>query len=181
MKKENLISEIDQCHYRLIRDHIAKFLEHGAAKYGDSGLLLDVAPQNHEGAGPFFPEAEIHTLDIDPASGATYIADICADNSALIPTGRFDKLVCTEVLEHTLNPFDAAREIRRLLRPGGLAFISVPFNFRIHGPLPDCWRFTEHGLRAILADFFILELNELATEGRDLMPVHYTVVARNDA
>jgi SAM-dependent methyltransferase len=81
-------------------------------------------------------------------------------------------------LEHTLNPFNAVREIRRLLRPGGLLFGTTPFNFRIHGPLPDCWRFTEHGLRALLKRFEMVELGQIETADRALMPMHYTFVAR---
>ena len=73
-----------------------------------------------------------------------------AENEFL-PDDSFDCIVCTEVLEHTLQPFAAVAELRRLLRAGGRLFLSVPFNFRIHGPLPDCWRFTEHGLRAMFA------------------------------
>jgi hypothetical protein len=44
--------------------------------------------------------------------------------------------------------------------------------------LPDCWRFTEHGLRALLRDWQILELNAIDTQDRALMPIQYTVVAR---
>lgn len=77
-----------------------------------------------------------------------------------------------------MRPFDAANEIWRLLKPGGFLFLSVPFNFRIHGPLPDCWRFTEHGLRTLLKKFTILELNAIETPDRPLMPIHYTVVAQ---
>ena len=61
---------------------------------------------------------------------------------------------------------------------GGLAFVTTPFNFRIHGPLPDCWRFTEHGLRALFREFDIVELTEEPTPDRPLMPIHYRLVAR---
>jgi SAM-dependent methyltransferase len=154
-------------------------MEHCSAVYGGSpGVLLDLAPQDHEGARPFFPDyITVKTLDINPKSGCDFIADICQHN-AQIPGSSFDFVVCTEVLEHTLNPFDAVREIKRLLKPGGLLFGSTPFNFRIHGPLPDCWRFTEHGLRALLRDFEVLELNQVETADRALMPMHYTFVAR---
>ena len=57
-------------------------------------------------------------------------------------------------------------------------FGSTPFNFRIHGPLPDCWRFTEHGLRALLKEFEVVELNQVDTPERELMPMHYTFVAK---
>lgn len=79
-----------------------------------------------------------------------------------------------------LNPFAAVEEMNRILKKGGYLFASAPYNFRIHGPLPDCWRFTEHGWPALLSHgmFEVVRLEGVKTEGRDLMPVHYTVVAR---
>jgi SAM-dependent methyltransferase len=173
------VSRMDVEHLAAIRANVSALLRRAAERYGaGAALVLDVAPQVHEGARPHFPPSvTVETLDIAPASGCTYIGDLCERNAS-IPDARFDVVVCTEVLEHTLRPFDAVREIRRILRPGGVLVASAPFNFRIHGPLPDCWRFTEHGWRALLAEFEVLELDGLPTAGRDLMPIHYTVVAR---
>ena len=56
--------------------------------------------------------------------------------------------------------------------------MSTPFDFRIHGPLPDCWRFTEHGIRLLLSDFKTIEIKALENENRFLMPYHYTTVAK---
>jgi len=173
------ISQIDKKHYQLIRKNIKLFLRHCGYKYDrKDSLVLDIAPQAHEGAGVFFPKSRVFTLDINKDSKADIIADICKNNQDKIPAKNFDIIVCTEVLEHTLDPFKAIEELYRLLKPLGYILISTPFNFRIHGPLPDCWRFTEHGLRALLKNFKILKLKKLATEKRYLMPVHYTVVAQ---
>lgn len=174
-------SETDTFFLKIIRDNVNTFLHHAAMNYVDSkqALLLDIAPQDHEGARPFFPSwIMIDTLDIDPLSKCTYIADICNRNDKQISDNHYDYVVCTEVLEHTLQPFNAIKEIERILKPTGKLFLSVPFNFRIHGPLPDCWRFTEHGIKAILSDYEIIELNCIDTEDRPLMPIHYTVVAQ---
>jgi len=173
------VSQLDQEFLAVIRGNIRDFMTHVARRYAAGpALLLDIAPQVHEGARPFFPaEVAVETLDVDPGSGCTYIGDICRKNEE-IADGSFDYIVCTEVLEHTLQPFAAVDEMLRLLKSGGFLFLSVPFNFRIHGPLPDCWRFTEHGLRALLREYEIVELNQVETEGRPLMPVHYTVVAQ---
>lgn len=174
-----VVSQTDVENLALIRANVVNFMKRVAAEYAHSpGLLLDIAPQVHEGARPFFPASvAVETFDINPDSGCTHIGDICKRNESL-PDETYDFVVCTEVLEHTLQPFDAVGEIRRVMKTGGLLFGTAPFNFRIHGPLPDCWRFTEHGLRALLTGFEVLELSPLETPGRPLMPIHYTVVAR---
>jgi SAM-dependent methyltransferase len=169
---------MDEAHLRVIRESVSSFIADCGRRFDGPGKLLDVAPQVHEGARPYFRQAEVETLDIDPNSGATYVADLTRDNDGAIAPQRFRFVVCTEVLEHVLDPFAAVREIRRILAPGGLVFVTTPFNFRIHGPLPDCWRFTEHGLRALFHDFEILELTEEPTPDRPLMPIHYRLVAR---
>ena len=175
------VAEMDIQKLAEIRQNVVRFVRRCGERFDrEQFLLLDVAPQDHEGAAPFFPLATIETLDIDPSSGAHHIADLCRTNDA-IPSGRFDGIVCTEVLEHTLNPFAAVEEIFRLLKEGGHVFVSTPFNFRIHGPLPDCWRFTEHGLRALFGKFELIELEALEDPDRFLMPTQYTLIARKPA
>lgn len=176
---ENEVSPMDVRHLAIIRENVVAFMQRAATEWARApGRLLDIAPQDHAGARPFFKASiAVETLDIDPEAGCTHVGDICKRNNTLAG-GSFDYVVCTEVLEHTLRPFDAVREIERILKPGGLLFVSTPFNFRIHGPLPDCWRFTEHGLRALLDPFEILSLDAVETPGRWLMPIQYTVVAR---
>lgn len=177
-----IVSQMDIQNLKIIRQNIIKFMIYAANKYASNpGILLDIAPQIHEGARPYFLESiTVETFDINPDSGCTYIGDICEYNSFL-KNSSFDYIVCTEVLEHTLQPFKAVEEIWRIIKPKGILFISVPFNFRIHGPLPDCWRFTEYGLRVLLQNFSILELNSIETPERKLMPIHYTVVAQKQS
>lgn len=173
------VSKTDKKHLEIIRKSVSDFVAQQAKKYDAENLrILDIAPQDHEGVSPYFTKATVETLDIDPESSATYIADLCQDNSAIIPDKSFDFVVCTEVLEHTLQPFKAVSEIHRILKPGGLVFVTAPFNFRIHGPLPDCWRFTEHGLRALFSDFEDVTITSKDTEDRFLMPIHYQLIAK---
>lgn len=173
------VSELDNAHFALLRDHVSELFAVAGrftATLGPS-RVLDIAPQDHGGVAPHLgPQAELTTMDLDPESGADVIGDLCVRNDAL-KDDSFDAVVCTEVLEHVANPFAAVQELRRVLRPGGRAFLSAPFNFRIHGPLPDNWRFTEHGWRQLLTDFESVEIDVLETPDRFLMPIHYTVVA----
>lgn len=180
MEAQVEVSKIDEEHLRVIRDSIRSFLADCARRFDGPGRLLDVAPQDHEGAASYFLQAQISTLDIDPQSGTTYIADLCRRNENLLPSGSFDWIVCTETLAHSPDPFAAVGEIHRLLKPGGYAFITTPFNVGIHGRPPDRWRFTEHGLRTLLKDFTIVSLEQTGTDGRALMPVHYRTIARKD-
>lgn len=178
MIKNNQVSDLDKEFFSLIRKNISDFLNEYGKKYDNKdNVLLDIAPQDHEGARPYFPESKIETLDVSKDSGATYIADLCSNNKHIIKDDTFDVIVCTEVLEHTLQPFDAVDEIKRILKPNGTVLLSVPYNFRIHGPLPDCWRFTEHGLRALFKDFEIIDIQSLDDDNRFLAPIHYTLIA----
>lgn len=173
------VSRTDIDHLSMVRRHVTKLWQ-DAARAATSVAecsILEVAPQDHGGIRPLITApASVTTFDIDPTSGADVIGDICEVNSSFAD-GAFDMVICTEVLEHVGNPFAAVTEILRLLKPGGRAYLSAPFNFRIHGPLPDNWRFTEHGWRQLLTAFESVEIFELPDPDRFLMPVHYNVVA----
>ena len=97
-----------------------------AKKYDKPGSILDIAPQEPRRCCFVFKQAKISTFDINPNSKATYIADICKTNQEIIPDDSFDLVICTEVLEHTLDPFAATkRDKKNFLNPGVL--LSFPF------------------------------------------------------
>lgn len=64
-------------------------------------------------------------------SSANALALPFADNT-------FDKVICSEVLEHIPDYQSALREIDRVLKPGGLFCASVPR----HWPEKICWAFS---------------------------------------
>src|SRR5688572_3671075 len=111
-----VISQMDKDFLVAIRANVLSFMRQCASQYSVAGTrLLDIAPQDHEGARASFPNfVTVETLDIDPKAGCTYTGDICQENRS-IPRGLFDYVVCTEVLEHVLQPFDAVAEISRIL------------------------------------------------------------------
>lgn len=69
---------------------------------------------------------------------------------------EFDVLVSTQSLEHTQRVSEAIVEMRRVVEPGGLIFVSVPFLFPEHGVPYDYWRWTKHGISEAFKDFEIL-------------------------
>ena len=71
-----------------------------------SQVFLDTARRNLTGYDVHFIKGEVEKLDLPPAS--------------------FDRVVCTEVLEHTLDPAAILAALARLLRPDGVAVITIP-------------------------------------------------------
>ena len=164
----------------MTREHISRFLRRTAQRLAAcSGKLLEIGSQDRSEVRQCFSNYSVETFDIVDTHQPTHLGDITKHNAS-IPEGSYDCVACMEVIEHTLDPFGAVREMRRILKQSGLLLISAPLNLRIHGPLPDCWRFTEHGFRVLLRDFEILEFDILESPGRDLFPVHYNVLAKSD-
>lgn len=56
---------------------------------------------------------------------------IAEDGTVPLASGSFDGAVCSEVFEHLWDPLVAARELHRVLEPGGILVASVP-NFGYH-------------------------------------------------
>ena len=48
------------------------------------------------------------------------------DGGLPFPRNRFDAVIARDLLEHLDHPWDAVREMRAVLRPGGAALVSVP-------------------------------------------------------
>jgi 2-polyprenyl-3-methyl-5-hydroxy-6-metoxy-1,4-benzoquinol methylase len=71
-----------------------------------SEVFLETAKRNLTGYDAKFVKGEVDKIDLPPAS--------------------FDRIICTEVLEHTENPDAILAAIARLLRPTGVAVITVP-------------------------------------------------------
>lgn len=173
-------SKFDQDVLPITREHINNFIIKTAKQLNvDPGLLLEIGPQDRSLIKECFTNFEIDTFDIVDTYNPTFVGDITKYNR-IIPNSAYDCVVCMEVLEHTLNPFDAIKELRRILKHEGYLLISAPLNFRIHGPSPDCWRFTEHGWRVLLRDFNIIEIDIMETPDRELFPIKYNILAKCD-
>jgi SAM-dependent methyltransferase len=65
---------------------------------------------------------------------------------------RFDLVIAEHVLEHLRHPSRAARNVLRMLRPGGAFLVVTPFLYRVHPCPDDCTRWTGTGLAHFLAE-----------------------------
>jgi SAM-dependent methyltransferase len=58
----------------------------------------------------------------------------------------FDTIIFSDVLEHLISPELAFKEIERILNPGGVLFLTMPFLHPLHEEPYDYNRFTEFKL-----------------------------------
>ncbi|MBX3725702.1 MAG: class I SAM-dependent methyltransferase [Xanthomonadales bacterium] len=118
------------------------------------GRVLDVGCADRWVRGHLPEDAEYVALDY-PATGAgLYRArpDLFGDAARLpIRSATFDTVVMLEVLEHLRYPREALAEARRVLTPGGIAIVSMPFLYPLHDAPHDYQRYTRHGLERELA------------------------------
>jgi SAM-dependent methyltransferase len=173
------VSKFDVDTMPLAREHINQFIIKTANRLSNikEGRLLEIGPQERSTVRLRFSNFKVETFDIVKTYSPDHVGDITRTN-VNIADSSYDVVACLEVLEHTLNPFAAIRELRRILKPGGFLLLSAPLNWRIHGPIPDCWRITEHGFKVLLRDFDNVEIESLETPGRDLFPIHYNALGQ---
>jgi SAM-dependent methyltransferase len=125
-------------------------------------LVLDLGGRHrfHKRMSPsreIFASTHYYCLDILPSPDL----DIVGNLLQLPLTAEVaDGVICKAVLEHVYEPQLAVREIYRVLKPGGVAFLYVPFLYPYHGSRkePDCYRFTRDGLLYMFRDFSEMRL-----------------------
>jgi len=127
-------------------------------------------------------------IELSPEAAAvagTRVDDVrCGDANALLakfPTESFDLILCLDVLEHLVDPWEALGRIQTLLRPGGRIITSLP-NVRHHSVvLPLLFRgrweyrdagimdrthlrfFSRQGISALMRGAGLREVRALAT------------------
>ncbi len=64
------------------------------------------------------------SIDIEPKYKYAKVID--ANKPLPFPSGTFDLIWCSEVIEHLKNPLFSLAEFRRVLKPGGRIIITTP-------------------------------------------------------
>jgi len=133
------------------------------------GLIIDVGTGTGHGAkylnptiSSYFPTdlktgRDAKNANISRAGRAPVFN--CSVYEIPFPTGHFGGAMMLSVLEHLEHPKRGLEEILRVLTPGGLLLLSVPFAFPVHGAPHDFRRWTRTGLELELrhAGFEIVE------------------------
>lgn len=102
------------------------------------GMVLDC------GAGSrAYTAANLIQTEITPYDNI----DVLAVNQRLpFADESFDIVLSYDVLEHVTDPFSSARELARVLKPGGILHVNVPFLQTEHGYPHHYYNMTRQGL-----------------------------------
>jgi SAM-dependent methyltransferase len=112
------------------------------------GEVLDLGSKTQKASYYEFlrvsPGTRITCTDLNHAPGV-----IPLDVEATFPLSSqsFDTVLAFHLFEHVFHFQKAPYEVFRILRPGGTAFVAVPFLHEYHADPEDYVRFTDTGLR----------------------------------
>jgi SAM-dependent methyltransferase len=122
-----------------------KTVDFDTLQFRDGDTVLDLGCGEGRHVIAFYVEANVHAIGVDlgfadlqktaekfapfhePDNGKKQLHLACT-NALQLPfaNASFDKVICSEVLEHIPDYHGALLEIARILKPGGVAAISVP-------------------------------------------------------
>ncbi len=95
-----------------------------AARRGADVVAVDAARKECEGVAAVVA-AMVEAGELDP--GRVAVASVQGDGLSLpFDDATFDRVICSEVLEHLHDDHAAMRELARVLRPGGTLAVTVP-------------------------------------------------------
>jgi SAM-dependent methyltransferase len=132
----------------LLRAPLSRWLQEEARLAAGRGSyrVLDVGC----GVKPYYPffSAATEYVGLDMVENPA--ADVHGSVEAMpLPDASFDVVLCNQVLEHTVDPHQAVRELRRVTAPGGRVLAST-HGVEVYHPSPeDNWRWTHTGLERL--------------------------------
>jgi SAM-dependent methyltransferase len=133
------------------RGTIFEFVREVAAALPPGTRLADVGA----GDAPYrelFAHLDYVTVDWEHSvhPGARRVDIVASAERIPVADGSFDAVLSTQVLEHVAEPVSVLAELRRILRPGGRLFLTVPLAWELHEQPFDFYRYTPSGLEHLL-------------------------------
>ncbi len=110
--------------------------------------VLDVGCGSMPYRSCFPADAEYHGLEIDQERNhKNSLVSFFYDGSTFpLEDEVYDYVICSQVLEHSFTPEMLLQEIARVLKPGGMLLLTIPFLWPEHEQPYDSQRFTSFGL-----------------------------------
>lgn len=125
------------------------------------GEVIEIGATRHRNYRRFATNASGYRLtNIEGEGDCDEIADVMGLPYA---ADSIDAILCTNVLEHVPRPWQAASELRRVLKPGGKMVVVVPLLYEVHMAPHDYYRFTAYALAELMEGLEIERLEGLGT------------------
>ena len=120
----------------------------------ENPIIFDIGSKDARGDYSFgLPPAgaKVICVDIEAGPGVDLVAD--AHNMTEVDDNSVDCVVTISTLEHVRYPQKVVAEIHRILKPGGIVYINVPFMFPFHADPDDYYRFSHRGIDILCEAF----------------------------
>jgi len=151
------------------RYYVERFLTANQSAIG--GRVLEVGDDTYSRryAGDRIMRQDV--LHVEPGHpGVTIVADLA--NAQQIPSSSFDCIILTQTLHYIFDTSAAIATIHRILKPGGVALVTLPGISKICRDQADresdCWRFTATSARRAFTKIFGSANVQVATFGNVL-------------
>jgi len=167
----------------LAAEHIAEF------------EIPDAPPVSaSEYGGPFIDEILDHPdricLDVGAGLRSVYIENIinteiyrnistdvvCVGEDLPFEDEQFDYVLCMAVLEHTRRPWEVAREICRVLKPGGKILVDYPFLQGVHGYPHHYFNATPKGSISLFEDQCRIISSDIGLNNHPMQSLWWTLL-----
>lgn len=156
-----------------------RFLEQQATRLDPATVVLDVGA----GRGDFaslFATRNYLALDVYPYPEVDLVCDIT--HTVPFKPGSLDAVLLMNVVEHIYDTHSLFEAAARMLKPGGVVIIAIPFMIKIHQAPVDFVRYTHYALTSFAEEHdFEIELLEgfydpVSLLGEGIGNLHWSVL-----
>ncbi len=98
---------------------------------------------------------------------------LCVGEDLPFESDQFDYAICAAVLEHTRRPWDVAREICRVLKPGGRVLVDFPFLQPVHGYPHHYFNATPGGCTSLFEPYCDIEVSKVGDNNHPIQALHW--------
>lgn len=168
-----------------LRDNYNIMETQAVSSNGYDGIALDLIRRHPDGL----------ILDAGAGSREDYLPNVVNFEIAPYPStdvlgvgeelpfvdNAFDAVFSLAVLEHVKDPFRCARELARVLKPGGTLYAAVPFLQHYHGYPHHYYNMSHQGLANLFADTLEVKEQRVLESGRPIWILSWFLQIYSDA
>jgi len=140
--------------------YMFKKLDHSPYEFlQDNAIIFDIGSKDNVGGEYAFakPPTNARVVCVDIEAGLEI--DLVASAHALfmVADSSIDCVVTVSTPGHIRYPQKVMKEIHRILRPGRILYVGVPFMFPFNNDPYDFYRFSSDGVKILCEDFECIE------------------------